>query len=145
MIARFCIPCKCFPISLMSHFGFISVPSGKSQWRIKVRKMAKIRKRYNQVPHLTQDTTCEINKDTINITNNSQEVSPFQAGDHKAAMNRRESMTNTRHKNTNDPQKKYHLGMVSENILLECLNLFHGANLTLSSDVGQDYIEVWFA
>ena len=28
----------------------------------------------------------------------SQEVSPFPAGDHKAAMNRRESMTNTRHK-----------------------------------------------
>ena len=29
---------------------------------IKVRKMAKIRKRYNQVPHLTQDITWEINK-----------------------------------------------------------------------------------
>ena len=28
--------------------------------------------------------------------------------------------------------------MVSKNILLECLNLFHGANLTLSSDVDQD-------
>ena len=29
---------------------------------IKVRKTAKIRKRYNQVPHLTQDTTWESNK-----------------------------------------------------------------------------------
>ena len=28
-------------------------------------------------------------KNTINITNKSQEVSPFPAGDHKAAMNRR--------------------------------------------------------
>ena len=28
----------------------------------------------------------------------SQEVSPFQAGDHKAAMNRQESMSNTKHK-----------------------------------------------
>ena len=61
------------------------------------RKAAKIRNRYNQVPHLTQDTTWESDKKT-NITNNSQDVSPFPAGDHKAAMNRRESMTNTRHK-----------------------------------------------
>ena len=58
----------------------------------------KIRKRYNQVQHLTQDTTWESNKYTINITNKSQEVSPFPAGDHKPAMNRRESMRNTRRK-----------------------------------------------
>ena len=32
---------------------------------IKVRKMAKIRNRYNQVLHLTQDTTWESNKNTI--------------------------------------------------------------------------------
>ena len=38
------------------------------------------------------------NKNTINITNKSQEVSPFPAGDQKAAMNRLESMRNTRHK-----------------------------------------------
>ena len=54
--------------------------------------MATIRKRYNQVPHLAQDTTWESNKITINITNKRQEVSPFPAGDHKAAMNRRESI-----------------------------------------------------
>ena len=65
-----------------------------------VRKTAKIRKRYNQVPHLTQDTTWESNKNTINITNKGQVDRPFPAGDHKAAMNRRESMRNTRHKNT---------------------------------------------
>ena len=59
----------------------------------KVRKTAKIRKRYNQVPHLIQDTTWESSKNTINITNKSQEVSPFPAGDHKAAMNRRERHT----------------------------------------------------
>ena len=39
----------------------------------------------------------ESNKTTINITNKSQKVSPFTSGDHKAAMNRRKSMTNTRH------------------------------------------------
>ena len=64
----------------------------------KVRKEAKIRKQYNQVPHLTHDTSWESNENTINITNKSQEVSPFPAGDHKAAMNRRKSMRNTRHK-----------------------------------------------
>ena len=37
----------------------------------------------------------------------------------------------------NDPQKKYRLGTVSKHILLEGLNQFHGANLTLSSDVDQ--------
>ena len=48
------------------------------QYILKVRKMAKIRKRYNQVPHLTQDTTWKSNKNTINITNKRQEVIPFQ-------------------------------------------------------------------
>ena len=65
---------------------------------VKVRKTARMRNRYNQVPHLSQDTKWESNKITINITNKSQEVSTFPSGDDKAAMNRRESMTNTRHK-----------------------------------------------
>ena len=65
---------------------------------IKVRKTARIRNQYNQVPHLSQDTKWESNKITINITNKSQEVSPFPSGDHKAAMNRGESITNKGHK-----------------------------------------------
>ena len=60
----------------------------------KVRKTARIRNRYNQVPHLPQDTKLESNIITINITNKILS----RLGDHKAAMNRRESMTNTRHK-----------------------------------------------
>ena len=54
------------------------------------------------------------NKITINITNKSQLVSPFPSDDHKAAMNRRESMTNRDINNTNDPQKKYRLATVSK-------------------------------
>ena len=46
----------------------------------------------------TQDTTWESDKGSIKHTNKSEEVSLFSAGDHKATMNRRESMTNTRHK-----------------------------------------------
>ena len=48
---------------------------------IKVSKGAKIRNRYNQVPHLTQDTNGN-DKLTVSTTNESQEVSPFPAGDH---------------------------------------------------------------
>ena len=87
----------------------------------KVSKEAKIRNQCTEVPYLTQDTTPESDKNTIkHHTQESQEVSPFPAGDHKAAMNRQESITNTKHKlNKNDPQKKHLLGKVSKNIILE--------------------------
>ena len=51
---------------------------------IKVRKTARTRNRYNQVPHLSHDTKWESNKITINIANKSQEFSPFHSGNHKA-------------------------------------------------------------
>ena len=55
---------------------------------IKVSKKAKIEKRCNQVPHLTQDTTLESDKSTSkHHIQESQEVSPLPAGDNKAAMN----------------------------------------------------------
>ena len=44
--------------------------------------------RYNQVPHLTQGTTTESDENTLKTSHKSQEVNAFQAGDHKAAMNR---------------------------------------------------------
>ena len=50
---------------------------------------AKIRNRYNQVPHLTQDTNGKVTNSQLDTTNESQEVSPFPAGDHKAHINRR--------------------------------------------------------
>ena len=86
----------------------------------------------------------KVTKTQINIIKESQEVSPFPAGDYKAAMNRHKSMTTQDINSTNDPQKKYPLGTVSKNILLEGLNRFHGANVTLSSDVDQE-LDVWFA
>ena len=55
---------------------------------LKVGKGAKIRNRYNQVPHLTQDTNGKVTDSQIDTTNESQEVSPFPAGDHKAHINR---------------------------------------------------------
>ena len=54
----------------------------------KVSNGAKIRNRYNQVPHLTQDTNWKVTKSKLDTTNKSQEVSPFPAGDHMAQINR---------------------------------------------------------
>ena len=56
---------------------------------INVRKRTKIRNQYNQVPHLTTDTNEKVTNSQLDITNDSQEVTPFQAGDHKAPINRR--------------------------------------------------------
>ena len=52
----------------------------------KVSKAAKIRNRYSQVPHLTQDTNGKVTNSQLDTTKESQEVSPFPAGDHKAHM-----------------------------------------------------------
>ena len=52
---------------------------------IKVSKGAKIRNRYNRVPHLTQDTNGNVTKSQLDTTNESQEVRPFPAGE-KASL-----------------------------------------------------------
>ena len=46
-------------------------------------KGIKIRNRYNEVPHLTQDTSGKATNSQLDTTPESQEVSPFPAGDHK--------------------------------------------------------------
>ena len=72
--------------------------------------------RYNQVPHLTQDTNGKVKTPQLDTTNESQEVSPFPAGDHKAHINKR-IQRHSKHKtekNIKDPQKKYRLGTVSK-------------------------------
>ena len=55
---------------------------------MKVRQRAKIR---NRLIKPTPDPGYQLESDTftIDITNESQEVSLFQAGDHKASINRR--------------------------------------------------------
>ena len=106
---------------------------------LKVRKRAKIRNRYNQVPRLTQDTNGKVTTSQLDITNESQEVSPFPTGDHKAAMNRRDSMRDITHKYTNDPQKKYRLGTVSNFFFTGGLKpVSRHAIHILSSDMDQD-------
>ena len=50
--------------------------------------MAKIRNRYNQAPHLTQDTNGKVTTSQLDITNESHEASPFPAADNKTSINR---------------------------------------------------------
>ena len=103
--------------------------SSTCHWRsvllLQVRKRAKIRNRYNKVPHLTKDTNGKV---TIRYHNQSQEVSPFTSDDHKTSINRSALKQNTNKSNTiYDPQMKHRLGTVSKYILHEGLNRLHGA------------------
>ena len=69
----------------------------------KARKKEKIRNRYNQVPHLTQDTVWESDRKTRkHHIQDSQEVSPFPTGDHKATRNRHDSTVKTNTNNKED-------------------------------------------
>ena len=54
----------------------------------RTHKGAKIRNLCNQVPHLTQDIIGKVTNSQLYTTNESQEVSPFPAGDHKEHINR---------------------------------------------------------
>ena len=94
--------------------NYFKVSVHKKKNYFKVSKGAKIRNRYNQVPHLTQDTNGKVTNSPLDTTNESQEVCPFPAGDHKAHINRR-SQRHSKHKtekNIKDLQKKYRLGTV---------------------------------
>ena len=88
---------------------------------MKVRKKAKIRNSYNQIPHVTQDTIWESDKNTRkHHMQENQEVSPFPACYHKAARNGQDSMTwNTKY--NKDPQKKHCLGTVKSFCCLKAL------------------------
>ena len=78
---------------------------------LKVSKDAKIRNRYNQVLYLTRGENGKVTNSQVDTTNESQEVSPFPAGDHKAQKaDAHKGITNTRQKT----QKKYRLGTVSK-------------------------------
>ena len=85
----------------------------------KVSKGAKIRNRYNQVPHLTQDTNGKVTNSQLDTTNESQEVSPLPAGDHKAHINRRAQ----RHSN-NKTEKKHKKDVLCLAHLVQLVQLF---------------------
>ena len=107
---------------------------------IRISNGAKIRNRYNQVTHLTQDTNGKVTNSQLYTTNESQEVSPFPAGDHKAHLNRR-TQRHSKHKtekNIEYPQKKYRHGTDSKIFYWRAKSGLTVTNLTRSSDVDQD-------
>ena len=53
------------------------------------KKEGKDQESIQSSPHLTQNTNWKVTTSQLDITNESQEVSPFQAGDHMASINRR--------------------------------------------------------
>ena len=54
------------------------------------KKEGKYQESIQSSSHLTQDTNWKVITSQLDITNESQEASPFQARDHKASINRRE-------------------------------------------------------
>ena len=70
----------------------------------KVSKGTKIRNIHNWVPHLAQDTNGKVTNSQLDTTNESQEVSHFPAGDHKARINRR-AQRHSKHKTEKKTKK----------------------------------------
>ena len=110
-------------------------------------KCAKIRSRYNQVPHPTQDINVKVSNSQLDTTNENQEVSPFRAGDHKAHINRRaqrhsKHKTEQKHKRSTKEVPPWN---GQQNISLEGLNRLNSAP---TSPLNQTWIKThryWFA
>ena len=85
--------CESFQSKATSKYYVLSI----AKTTVKVSKGAKIRSRYNQVPHLTQDTNGKVTNSQLDTTNESKELSPFSAGDHKLHINRR-AQRHSKHK-----------------------------------------------
>ena len=68
--------CVCVSIKYMVHLFLDLSPYILLVLR-KARKRAKIRNRYNQAPQLTQDTNEKVTTSQLDVTNESQESSPF--------------------------------------------------------------------
>ena len=89
--------CNIIPRALTSSKYSIHHVLTTSKYTI-VSKCAKIRNRYNQIPHLTQDTNEKVTNSQLDNINESQEVSPFPVGDHKAQINVPYVLTSSRYK-----------------------------------------------
>ena len=111
------------------------LPQGCKQ--SKVSKDAKIRNRYNQVPHLTQVTNEKVTNSQLDTTNESQEVSHFSAGDHKPHMNR-PAQRHSNHKTEKIHKRSTALEWSVKYFTVGLKPVSRRANLNLNSDVDQD-------
>ena len=81
----------------------------------KVSKGAKIRNRYNQVPHLTQDTNVKVKNSQTPQTRAKRLALSQQVTTRHILTAAHKGIANTRQKkNIKYPPKKYHLGTVSK-------------------------------
>ena len=93
----------------------------------KKSKTARIRNHYNQVPHLSQVPKEKVTKSQYTPqTRAKRSALSLQVTTRQQWTNAKAWQTQAIN-NKNNPQKKWRLGTVSENILLEGLNWFHGA------------------
>ena len=76
---------------------------GEGRYIVIISKGAKIRNRYHQVPHLTQDTNGKVTNSQLDTTNNCQEVSPFSTGYRNAQIYRRAQRHNKHQTETRGP------------------------------------------
>ena len=77
--------------------GSLGAASSPKPTVFKVSKGAKIRNRYNQVPHLTQDTNGKVTNSQQTPQTRAKRSALFPAGDHKAHINRR-AQRHSKHK-----------------------------------------------
>ena len=105
-----------FQVIYMSHLNQINVQNSSYFRVFTSKKWCKDQESIQSSTTPDPGYQWESDKLTEDTTNESQEVSPFPAGDHKAHINRRaQNIANTRqNKNIKDPQKKYRLGTVSK-------------------------------
>ena len=96
--------------------------------------------RYNQIPHPTQETIWESDKNTKqHHMQERQEVRPSQQMTTRQQGTDMTAWQTWSTNNIKDSQKKHRFGTVSKRKILEgCLNMFDGANITLICDVDQD-------
>ena len=83
------------------------------------------RNRYNQVLHMTQDTTWESDKNTIKHHKQDPRGQSFPS---RCPHGTNEQTQKQDINNTTDSREKYRLQTVIKYILLEGLTQFHGAN-----------------
>ena len=82
-----------YKVTIIQQVSVVEQTDSSVTWletqNFKVSKGQKIRNRYNQVPHLAQDTNGKVTSSQLDTTNESKEVSSFLAGEHRVHINRR--------------------------------------------------------
>ena len=74
------------------------------------KKEDKDQDRYNQAPHLTQDSNGKLSTSQLDITIDGQEVSPLLAGDHKHQQTDVHESITKQDRNNITNQQKHQLG-----------------------------------